>query len=55
MSHLIHDVMGHVAVKRPVTGRIGDEFYVACLSDCDERRSFPATAPTAESLRRRLP
>ena len=28
MSHLIHDVMGHVAVKCPIAGSVGDELDV---------------------------
>ena len=40
MPHLIHDVMGHVAVKCPVAGSIGDEFDVACLSDGNQSRCF---------------
>ena len=31
MAHLIHDVVGHMAVEAPVTGRIRDELDVARL------------------------
>ena len=36
MSHLVHDVVGHVAVKCPVAGSIGDEFDVARLPHRDQ-------------------
>ena len=40
MPHLIHHVMGHVAVKRPIAGRVCNEFDVARLSDPDQHRRF---------------
>ena len=40
MAHLIHHVVSHMAVKRPVARRIGDEFDIARLADADQHRGF---------------
>ena len=40
MSHLIHYVMSHVAMKSPIAGRVGNEFDVARLSNPDHNRRF---------------
>ena len=40
MPHLIHHVMSHVTVQRPIARRVGDEFEVARLADADEHRGL---------------
>ena len=53
VAHLVHDVVGHVAVQRPIAGRIGDELDGARAARRAPAPWFPATAPTAGSARRR--
>jgi hypothetical protein len=36
VAHLVHHVVGHVAVHRPVAGLVGDELDVAGAADRDE-------------------
>jgi len=40
MSHLVHDMIRHVTMKRPITRRVGYEFDIARLPDADQNRRF---------------
>ena len=33
MSHLIHDMVGHVAVHRPIPRLAGDKLNILCVPD----------------------
>ena len=53
VAHLVHHVMGHVAVHRPVAGLVGDELDRARAADGHEHRRLGVLRRLRERRRRR--